>query len=167
VNAPAMALLKRENGAWVPVQPGDLPADVLADIAAASEGTASARRIAEHIAANGPQGDASEPAHQAEEQLQRAFECLRSPNWPDTMREALRDPVRGRLIRMTAQRMQDATERLAKDAMRMEQASATAKSSMGSPGNTVTRTALPAPPPHPLRRCTDLKRAAAGDREDD
>jgi hypothetical protein len=153
----AMPLLKRENGAWVPVQPGDLAPDVLADIAAASEGTASARRIADHIASSEQQVDASEPAHQGGEQLQQAFEALRLSHWPATMREALQDPIRGRLLRMTAQRMQEASCRVASAPPRQGQAEAS---------HAITQ-AMTTAARHPLRRWTDLKRAAAGDRDDD
>lgn len=78
------------------------------------------------------------------ELLQRAFDAVRLPDWPETYAEAARDAVRQQLVWATA-------ERLAK-------------------GHGVNRDpwrppTKPLPEPRPLR--FDIKRIAAGEREDD
>jgi hypothetical protein len=86
------------------------------------------------------------------EELQRAWAhcCRANRNWPATFEEAMADPVRSRLVRLTAKHPPRAI-----------------------------RTPAAAPPAAPLREQTawrghshriapfDRKRAAAGDRDDD
>lgn len=86
-----------------------------------------------------------------EDQLRAAWSQVRRADWPDTFEEAMADPVRMRLVRMTALHPTP----LAPVADRRE-----------------LRTLTSLPPrwqtlPRPRVGYVDHKRAAAGDRDDD
>lgn len=78
------------------------------------------------------------------ELLQRAFDAVRLPDWPSTYDEAARDAVRQQLVLATA-------ERLARG--------------LGLNRDPWRPPVKPLPEPRPLR--FDIKRLAAGERDDD
>jgi hypothetical protein len=98
-----------------------------------------------------PTQTARAAAQATDVELRAAWQALRVPAWPSSFEETMHDPIRSRLVRMQA--MRQLRSRAYREATPL--------------GNTTYACTTTGQRRKPLPARYDMKRAAAGDRDDD